>query len=75
VDLDRKAKGGLMETFYYMVIELKGITEEDTGSLNTLGRGGYELVTVIQVPSSMPQKPKFLAYLKNTHEMVPRSVA
>jgi len=60
-----------MERFYYYkVIELKGIAEEDEGSLDTLGRGGYELVTIIQVPGSGSQKPKLLAYLKNTEKMV-----
>ena len=56
--------------FYYKVTELEGIAEKDEGSLAVFGRGGYELVTVIQVPGSGSQKPKLLAYLKNTEKKV-----
>jgi len=58
-----------MERIYrYMVIELKGIPDDDGNSLDAYGRAGYELVAVIQAPDSDSQKPKLLAYLKNIGE-------
>jgi len=62
------------KVYYYKVIELQGVADDDEGALNVFGRGGYELVAVIQVPGAGSQKPKRLAYLKNTEkiEMTPR---
>jgi hypothetical protein len=60
--------------FCYWVMELNGIAMQDENSLNTFGKSGYELVAVVQAPDSSPQKPKLLAYLKNTEKMekIPR---
>ena len=59
----------MKRTYHYKVIELNGIALQDDGDLNVFGRGGYELVAVIQAPDSGSQKPKLLAYLKNTEQM------
>jgi|GEM_PF-3120882 len=54
------------KVYYYKVVELAGEPLQDEGDLNVYGRGGYELVAVIQLPASGSEKPKRLAYLKNT---------
>lgn len=57
-----------MKTVEYAVRELEGIPEDDMDLLNAYGKLGFELVTIIQVPTSISKKLKFLAYLKITYE-------
>jgi len=45
-------------------LELKGIYEDDEFVLDGNGKQGWELVTVIPAPSSVPKKLNFLGYLK-----------
>ena len=60
----------MKRTYYYKVIELAGVPPlQDEGDLNVFGRGGYELVAVIQAPDSSSQKPKRLDYLKYIEKM------
>lgn len=56
--------------FEYVVIELKGILDDDMVLLNDIGKKGWELVTVIPVPSSVPQKLMILGYLKRPKEKI-----
>lgn len=55
-----------MEYFDYEVTdELKGSRNLDEQLLKNFGLAGWELVTIIQAPSSIPEGPtKFLGYFK-----------
>ncbi len=57
-----------MEKFEYAVVELKGIRDDDQLRLNDLGKEGWELVTIIQAPITLPVSPTVLGYLKRPKE-------
>lgn len=57
-----------MEKFEYAVVELEATASADQLQLNDLGKGGWELVTIIQAPITLPVRPTVLGYLKRPKE-------
>lgn len=57
-----------MEKFEYAVVELEATARADQSRLNDLGKEGWELVTIIQAPITLPVRPTVLGYLKRPKE-------
>lgn len=60
-----------MKTFKYDVCPMAGTERDDQFLLDEYGKGGWELVTVIQIPSSgnsRREKITFLGYFKKCAE-------
>lgn len=57
-----------MEKFEYAVIEYKGTKEQHQNVVDEYGRSGWELVTVIPIQMSTPEKLAVLYYFKRPAE-------
>lgn len=57
-----------MKTFKYEVCPMAGTERDDQFLLDEYGKAGWELVTVIQIPSSVPKVITFLGYFKKCAE-------
>lgn len=57
-----------MEKFEYAVVELGATPGVDQSRLNDLGKEGWELVTIIQAPITVPTRLTVLGYLKRPKE-------